>query len=613
MAASKPMDGGRSGSPKPRNVTLNWRLYRLCLAPVVAAALILAFSVGGPPAPLGSHLTPEAFEGSHAFETLTRLASIAEHGEPRATNRRLIEYLRSQLGSLGSPASGGYTIGLRERPPQTTSGAAPQSLLIAKRAGTTTQEPIALIASYDALGKGGGAQLSGAAALLQLASVLSQGETRHPLYIVFSDSASSGQAALISWLRTTLGGRLDTAIVLGDLAGARTRQPIVQPFSTGFGLAPETLTRTIASALNAESGPASAPPSLASQLSHLAFPVAVGTEGPINGMGIPSVEVSLGGEGGEAQVEKVSESRLQAAGRAILSAFYSLDHGGEVDASQSVSLQLSGRLLPEWPIALLTLTLLLAPLLTSGEALVRLARRPRQHVRRWMLAPLLCAWPFALFGVSLALLAAIGLLNAPSNPLAASALSFDAGDIVALALALFVLAGSWWAWPKLMMMTGPRKVPASGVAAVAALCSGCLLALLVWLIDPYTTLLLIPALHAWLAICLPKQRPADRRVVLSLLLIPALAPLALLLCFYALSLGLGPLQMLLEGMVMVGGGYVSLGGVALWSVAFGVLVAMGIANVGALTGGAPAVHPPPAPREMLRARGKPVYRERALR
>lgn len=621
MAASKPMDGGRSGSPKQREVTLNWRLYRLCLAPVIAAALILAFSVSGPPAPLTSHLTPEAFEGAHAFETLSQLASIAKRGEGGgAASRRTIQYLQQQLSSLGSPASGGYTLSVRDSMQPGATGAIAQSLLIAKRAGTTTQAPIALIASYRPTGKGGSAaeksgsaELSGAAALLQLASVLSEGETKHPLYVVFSDSASSGEAALLSWLRSALGGRLDAAIVLGDLASVQKAQPVVQPFSTDFGLAPEAVARTMTAALSAEAGPASATPSLASQLAHFAFPVTVGAEGPINGMRIPSVEVSLSGEGGEDRAEKVSESRLQAAGRGVLSAFYALDGGGEVGAAQSTGLQISGRVLAEWPIALLILTLLLGPLVCSGEALVRLARQPRQHVRRWMLAPLLCAWPFALFGSSLALFGAIGLLNAPPNPLASAAIGVSAGAIVALVLALCVLAGSWWGWPKLMMMTGPRKVPASGVAGIAALCSGCLLSLLVWLIDPYTTLLLAPALHAWLLLCRPRRQPIDRRAVLALLLAPALAPLALLLCFYALSLGLGPLQMLIEGLVMVGGGYLSLGGVVLWSIAFGVLVAMGIANAAALRGAAPQVHPPPQPYEVLRARSRPVYRERALR
>lgn len=607
------MDEGRSGRARPPQATLNWRLYRLCFAPVIAAVLIVAFSVGGPPAPLGSSLAPEAFEGGHAFEDLQHIAEVAPRaGQSGGGSGPLIEYLRTQLSSLGSPTNGGYTVSVRNDTEQTTSGSIPQTLLIAKRAGTSTQAPIALIASYDP--GGGRAQLSGAAALLQLASVLSTGETRHPLYIVFSEEVGSGYSGLLRWIDSTLGGRLDAAIMLGDLAGARARQPIVQPFSTDAGLAPEVLTGTLSSALKAQ-GISTAPPGLPSQLAHLAFPVSVGAQSPIEGSGIPSVGVSFNGEGNPRRGEAVSQSRLQAAGKAVLSAFYALDHSGEAGTAQSTSLRLSGRVLSEWPIALLTLTLLLGPLLTSGEALARLARQPRQHVRRWITAPLLCAWPFLLFGLSLAVFAAIGLLPAPPNPVAASVLHLGAGAIVALILALAVLSGSWWAWPRLMMTTGPRKVPASGVAGVGTVFSGCLLAFLLWLIDPYTALLLIPALHGWLALSSPRQRPADRRAVLALLLIPALAPLALLLSFYALWLGLSPSQMLMEGMVMVGSGYVSLGGVLLWSLAFGLLVAMGIASLGALRSDVPRVHPEPQQRggEMLRARRMPVHRERALR
>ncbi len=185
---------------------------------------------------------------------------------------------------------------------------------------------------------------------------------------------------------------------------------------------------------------------------------------------------------------------------------------------------------------------------------------------------------------------------------------------MALILALAVLAVCWWAWFRFTMTSSPRKVPPSGVAGVASLFTGCLLALLVWLVNPYASLLLIPALHAWLLAISPRHRPRRRGALLALLLIPALAPLALLLAFYALWLGLGPSQILLEGMVMVGGGYVGLGGVLLWSIALGLLVAMGIATLGVQSNAIPSVHPPPEDRfPVLYPSTAPVYRERVLR
>jgi hypothetical protein len=492
---------------------------------------------------------------------------------------------------------------------QTTWGSMPQTLLIGHRSGTGTQAPIALIASRDSAARGARAQLSGTAALLEVASVLAQGETRHPLYVIFADGGSNGDAAIVSWLQTALGGRLDAALALGDLGG----RSLVKPFSAGFGLAPEVLTDTVSTALSGTMGMSAGAPSVASQLAHLAFPISIGEQGPLNGIGIPAVGVSLAGERGPRAGEGISERHLQAAGRGVLSAFYAIDHSGEVSTARSTGLRIEGRVLPEWAAALIAFTLILGPALIAGDALVRRARGRRRRVRRWLVAPLLCAWPFALCAAALKLLSIAGLLHSPPNPVGASALSFDAGAVVALIFALAVLAGSWWGWHRLSGAGGPRKVPASGVAGVAALCAGCLLALLVWLIDPYAALLLIPALHLWLIAISSELAPKQRPAKLALLLVPALLPLALLLAFYSLLLGLGPAQMLLEGMVMVGGGYVNIGGLLLWSLAFGLLVAMGIATLGT-TSSAPRVHPPPEDRmPVLYSSRVPAGRESVLR
>ena len=603
--------GGRS---RPPQASLNWRIYRLCLAPVVAAVLIASFSLGSAAPPLSSNAVAEAFEGARAYSELSHMAQIAPNRRPgSAGDARLLAYLRSQLASLGSSASGGYAVSMVRSSGQTTWGTMPQTLLIGHRSGTGTQAPIALIASRDSAARGARAQLSGTAALLEAASVLAQGETRHPLYVVFSDGGSNGDAAIVSWLQSALGGRLDAAIALGDLGGRSLAKPLVQPFSTGFGLAPEVLTDTVSSALSGAMGTSGGAPSVASQLAHLAFPISIGEQGPLNGIGIPAVGVSLAGERGPRAGEGISESHLQAAGRGVLSAFYAIDHSGEVSTARSTGLRIEGRVLPEWAVALIAFTLILGPALTAGDALVRLARGRRRRIRRWLVAPLLCAWPFALCVAALKLLSIAGLLHSPPNPVGASALSFDAGAVVALILALTVLAGSWWGWHMLSSVGGPRKVPASGVAGVAALCAGCLLALLVWLIDPYAPLLLIPALHLWLIAISPELAPKQRPAKLALLLVPALLPLALLLAFYSLSLGLGPAQMLLEGMVMVGGGYVNIGGLLLWSLAFGLLVAMGIATLGA-TSSAPRVHPPPEDRmPVLYSSRVPAGRESVLR
>ncbi len=613
MASATPMARRSGRRPPPAQTPLNWRLYRLCLAPVVVALLICAFSLSTPPAPLSSTLAPEAFEGARAFAQLREMAAIAPDRRPGSRgDARLLRYLTAQLRAFGAPASGGYEVAVSDVPGETVWGSRSEPLLIARRAGSGSQAPIVLIAARDSASRGDRAGLSGAAALLQLAGVLSQTETRHPVYVIFSDGGSGGDPAAARWLQSHLGGRIDAAIVLGSLASATLRTPLVQPYSTGVGAAPEALTRTVSSALGGELGIDPGAASLPSQLAHLAFPLAVGEQGPLDAAGIPAVTVSLAGERGPAVSEGVSEARLQAAGRAVLSAFYALDRGDAVSASPSAGLLLAGRALPEWAVALLALTLLIGPLVIACDGLVRLARRG-ERLSRWMLLPLSCAAPFLLCAASLSALAAVGLLDAPPSPLGATALRFDAGSALALVAGVATLVACWRLWRRLTPWARPARLTPPGVAGHGALASGCLLTLLVWLLDPYAALLALPALHLWpLAVC-PERRPQGRGARLALALVPALAPIGLLIAFYAFSLGLDPAQALLEAMLMVAGGYVSFGGALLWSLASGAIVAIAIATSSRETpprahGARPIEDRVPA----LPARRRPVYRERAL-
>jgi hypothetical protein len=604
------------GRAQPAQPQLNWRLYRLCLAPVLLALLIAAFAFSSPPAPLSSGLSPEAFEGARAFAQLRHMEGIAADRRPGSPgDRRLLAYVEGQLQALGSPGGGGYALRTVTASGRTAWGRRRQTLLIGTRAGSGSQAPIALVADRDSAVRGDPAQLSGAAALLELAAVLAQTETRHPVYVVFSDGGSGGGLQAAAELGSALGRRLDVAVVLGDLAGSANRAPFVQPFSSGLGGAPEILSGTVSGALRTQLGRDPGVPSLASQLSHLAFPLALGEQGQLNGAGVPSVAVSLAGERGTAAGEPVTEARLQATGRAVLSAFYALDQGPEVPRSPSAGLRLSGRVVPAWSIALLALCLLIAPLAVAGDALVRSTGRG-DRVARWMLLATSCGWPLMLCAALVKGLAAVGILHAASNPVSAAALDFDAGSLVALLLAAAALALTLRWWVRLPWGTaylGP--MPSSGVAGAGALGGSCLLALLIWLLDPYAALLLAPALHLWLLALCPRRAPRTRAGRATLVLAPALLPLGLPIVFYMVALGLTPAQGVLEGMAIVGGGYVGWGGVLLWSTAFGLLAAVALAAVreGRQATAPPRARPQSRSRTPVLYRGeRPVHRERAL-
>jgi hypothetical protein len=93
-------------------------------------------------------------------------------------------------------------------------------------------------------------------------------------------------------------------------------------------------------------------------------------------------------------------------------------------------------------------------------------------------------------------------------------------------------------------------------AASAILIASCVLALVVWSANPFAALLLVPALHLWMAALAtaPSTRPGVRIALLAL----GLAPPALLVAYYAVTLGFGPIDLAWSGVLMVAGGHIGI-------------------------------------------------------
>ncbi|MHB1537759.1 MAG: M28 family peptidase [Solirubrobacteraceae bacterium] len=558
-------------------VRLHWRLYRLYLLPTVLAVLIVGFSFGNQAPALRSTLVPEGFSGTRAFALLARMVALAPRREPgSAGDRRVLAFVEGQLRALGAAGSGGYSIGRLAQDATTSLGSRPLEVLIARRAGSSGQAPIVLAAHTDATARGRArAQLSGTAALLELASVFASSETKHPLELVFSEGGSAGGAGTAAYLSATPPRSIDAAIVLGDLAGTTLTDRFVAPASNALGAAPEELERTVEAALGSTLGRSASAPGSLGQLVHLAFPLAVGEQGLFNAAGEPAVGVSFAGEGGPAVGEAVSAARLEAAGRGLLNAFYALDAAPEASRSASVGLRIGERTLSAWALRLLIGTLLLAPLALSLDALVRVSRRGRGG-GRWISLALSCGLPIFAAAVLVKLLAAAGLLAAPPAPVPAEGLVFSAGAALTLAFAAVALGIGMRVWWRRLASPLLRRAGGPAEGGVAALFVASALAIVVWIVNPYAALLLVGALHIWpLALC-PENAPSSRaqRVALALL---ALAPIAVLLAYYAETLRLGAVGLLLSGLLLLGGGQIGWAGALLWSVALGLLATIVLA------------------------------------
>src|ERR1035438_1519818 len=208
---------------------LNGRLYRAAFVPFLFALAIAAFSLGRRPTPLTSTLAPDAFEGPRAFAELKSLAAKFPDRRPgSAGDERLAEHIAGTLEGLGGTAGGGFSVRSDRFEAQTIDGERSLTTVVAQRPGSTSATPILILAHRDAAAPGSQAELSGTAALLELARVFAARETKRTIVLVSTSGGSGGDAGATDFVARAQ-VPLDAAIVLGDLTGAHERKPFVVP------------------------------------------------------------------------------------------------------------------------------------------------------------------------------------------------------------------------------------------------------------------------------------------------------------------------------------------------------------------------------------------------
>ncbi|MGC2373816.1 MAG: M28 family peptidase [Solirubrobacteraceae bacterium] len=565
------------------------RIYRAAFVPLLFVLVVAGFSLAGRPGSLRSTLAPDAFDGARAYAGLQALAKRYPDRRPGSVgDNRLAAYIAQTLRGLGGPPTvggppdpggpsnavgGSFQVSTRQVRAPTIDGTRTLTTVIAERPGSTGSSPIAILAHRDSAARGSVAELSGTAALLELASVFSQSATRRTIVLVSTSGGSGGDAGAADFARHGT-HPLDAALVLGDLAGEIAREPFVLPFSEVPGAAPESLQRTLDAAISQEVGAAPGVPAGTAQLAHLALPLATGEEAPLNGAGVPSVLVQVSGERGPAPGERVAQARLLNLGRAVLSATYALDEGPDVGHDSAPRLSLGRKLLPGWAIGLLVLALLFPPLFVSIDALARLRRR-REPILRWVVWALSCSLPFLTCALFAILLGTLGIVAAPAAQVPAASLSAIASAPGAVASVALVLVLALLAWPALVRRLSLPVRPSSDGAAVAVMLVLLAVCSLAWVFNPFACLMLVPAAHLWLLAVEVGRRPSSRARGAALLAILAgVLPVVLLLVLYARELGLGPGGLAESAVLALAGGQLGLLAALLWSAALGCLVAV---------------------------------------
>lgn len=544
---------------------LDPRIYRTAFVPVLFVLIIVAFSLENRPAPLRSQLVPAAFDGARAARMLTALSDQYRSRRPGSSGdqqlaARVAEELRAVL-----PKVAVRTRTVKDA--RTVDGERDLITVEATQPGSAPGAQLVLVAARDALSPGSAASLSGTAAMIEIARVIALARPLRSVTFASVSGSTGGQAG-IAQLAQDLPRPVDAMIVLGDLAGPATSDQIVTGWSTSPGSSPLILSRTVATALRAETGLKAASPLARSELAHFAWPVTIGQQGPPVAAGIPTVLLSASGNLPPAGDAPVDSTRLQGFGRAALRSLTALDQNPKLTgASPSLDLVITRKLLPPWAIRLLAAALLLPALLTAADGFARL-RRERSPVARWIVWVLAAGVPFALTAIFIRTLGLLSILNVTSPPAPPGSLPFTASGIGALISAAVIFALAFLVLRPMinsaLTVSDSSEAPGASLAPTLVVC---LISVVVWILNPYAALLLVLPVNIWLLVG-ARDLPLRRRWAAFWILFSLLPVLAVALA-YLEELSLSPFGLVWFILLSLAGGTPPLLAAIGWSIACG--------------------------------------------
>jgi hypothetical protein len=562
---------------------LDPRIYRTGLSVVAVAVIVVAFSLGNQPGPLGGTLVPDAFNGTTAYATMGSLAAQYPERRPGSFGDQDLASAVSQ-----ALARDGLQVQRASFQAQTVDGPRQIDTVTGTLAGLNPGS-IVIVAHRDSIHTGAPADLSGTAVLLELAQVLSA-QTQQRSIVLASTSASIG-AAGAAQLARTLPQPVDAVIVLGDMAGTAVHDPIVLPWSDSTLVAPPLLRNTVASALGQQTSLGVGDESLGGQFLHLAFPLASSEQRPFAAQGEPAVLVSASGSRVPDADEHTSQAQITGFGRAILQTVSALESDSNNVPAPSSYLRWQGKLIPAWAIRLLVLALLAPILAVTIDGLARVRRRGHR-VARWTLWVLAACVPFVLAVLAVLGLRLVGVIKAPPGPVGGDALVLDGtATAVLIGLGCLIVVSSFLLWRLgRRMWSGSTAVPeptggrsrrrdlpdsaASPGAAAALMLVLCVVSLVIWLKNPFAAALIVVAMHLWMWIFVPEDRLRAPWAVL--LLVAGLVPGVLAAVYYGMVMGLGPAAGAWNAVLMLAGGDFSVIGALEWSVVLGCVVSLAL-------------------------------------
>jgi hypothetical protein len=206
-------------------------------------------------------------------------------------------------------------------------------------------------------------------------------------------------------------------------------------------------------------------------------------------------------------------------------------------------------------VRLLVGTLLLPAFLTALDGFFRVRRR-KLPVGPWLWWLAASGLPVVMAWVWIRALGLTGALDPPDAPVLPLP-PIERSGWIALASVVLVLAIGWFGVRALILArAGARSSPMAGGLGAATGAVLCLLAALVWVVNPYAAALLLPAAHVWLFAAGPQTRLRGWAGALAVAI--GLLPFAIVILYYALALHLDPLDELWMALLATASGQLSI-------------------------------------------------------
>ena len=518
------------------------RIYRAAFVPALLALFLTMFSFQSRPRPVPQGLAADVlFDGAQAAALAERIADQAPDRRAGSRGNLATAQLVADTFAARGFAGGGGT-----RPIVQRFNHSDHALVnvIGRRAGSSRRQIVVVAARDAASVPDTPGSAADTASLMQLARVYQGRPSEKTLVLASVDGASLGEVGARRLVEVLPEPDLvDALLVISDLGARANEGPILQAWSNDPTRVGIGLQRTVAASIRQELGESGGGSGSLGQLARLSFPIGIGSQGPLLDKGYDAVRISGSGElpPDADPSATIDPDRLGALGRATLRSLTALDEGPRPAHGPESYVQAVSQVLPGWVLSLLAGSLLLPVLVASVDAFAR-ARRRHVDVLRWLrwlgawVAPFLAALALAQF------LALVGATPSPPAapvppdllPLDGPALGVLAGVVVAMGLA-FALA-RWLASRPDPELEQPPDLGA-GVALALTIAAG---SLLLWLVNPFAGLLVVPAAHLWMLLALTRPLPARR--VRAALIAAGAAPALLVAVYYLFALSIDPLS-----------------------------------------------------------------------